>query len=57
MISTILTAIKTVGSLFVRFATDYISNIVVTTIVFPMQVLKESKTTYNNLVKPLVINF
>lgn len=57
MISTILTAIKVAGSFVAKLMTDYISNIIVTTLIFPMQVLKESKTTYNNLVKPLVINF
>ena len=57
MITTIITAVKTIGSFFTRFITDYISNIVVTAILFPGEVLKKTTTTYSNLVKPLVIKF
>lgn len=57
MITTIITAVKTIGSFFTRFITDYISNIVVTAILFPGEVLKKATTTYSNLVKPLVISF
>ena len=57
MITTIITAVKTIGSFFTRFTIDYISNIVVTAILFPGEVLKKTTTTYSNLVKPLVISF
>lgn len=57
MITTIITAVKTIGSFFTRFTIDYISNIVVTAILFPGEVLKKTTTTYSNLVKPLVIKF
>ena len=57
MITTIITAVKTIGSFFTRFITDYISNIVVTAILFPGEVLKKATSTYSNLVKPLVISF
>lgn len=57
MITTIITAVKTIGSFFTRFLTDYISNIVVTAILFPGEVLKNTATTYSNLVKPIVVRF
>lgn len=57
MITTIITAVKTIGSFFTRFITDYISNIIVTAILFPGEVLKNTTTTYSNLVKPIIVRF
>lgn len=57
MITTIITAVKTIGSFFTRFLTDYISNIIVTAILFPGEVLKNTATTYSSLVKPIIVKF
>lgn len=57
MITTIITAVKTIGSFFTHFITDYISNVIVTAILFPDEVLKKATTTYSNLVKPIIVRF
>ena len=57
MISTIVSAAKIVGSFFTRFITDYISNVIVTAIIFPEQVIKHTTQAFNSLVKPITISF
>lgn len=51
----IISAVKTIGSFFVRFLMDYISEIIVTAIVFPIKVLEKSTRCYRDLLKPLNI--
>lgn len=57
MVTTLISAAKIVGSFFTRFITDYISNIVVTAIIFPEQVIKHTAQAFNSLVKPITISF
>lgn len=57
MISTIMNIINGIGSFVVRFITDYISNVIVTTLIFPAQILKNEYITFNNMIKPFAINF
>lgn len=54
---TLATAVKTIGSFLYRFLTDYISNIIVTAIIFPGQVIKEAGRTFNSIVKPIAMPF
>lgn len=57
MIPTLVSAVKMIGSFFTRLLTDYISNIIVTAIIFPGQVIKEAGRTFNSIVKPITMPF
>lgn len=57
MIPTLVSAVKMIGSFFTHLLTDYISNIIVTAIIFPGQVIKEAGRTFNSIVKPITMPF
>lgn len=57
MIKILIGAVTIVGSFFSRFLQDYISEIIVHAILFPIEVLKETKVAYNKILKPITITF